>query len=145
MSFCTRRRFASESAKHELYVCIHESSSQSLVEMAFALGFGTWPHLTWPVELLLCVKECSLNKDWEAGMHEGVHAALMGRSITVVFILVQYNEERSMMKNAFCVRRGTLSVHLHFEAVTWSLCFLGDLLKRNVEIGAVVWGEMLMM
>ena len=71
-------------------------------------------------------------------MHEGVHAALMGRSITVVFILVQYNEERSMMKNAFCVRRGTLSVHFYFEAVTWSLCFLGDLLKRNVEIGAVV-------
>ena len=39
--FQTRRRFSSESAKHELYVCFHESSSQSLVEMAFALGFGT--------------------------------------------------------------------------------------------------------
>lgn len=35
------RRFVLGPAHQELYVCFHESSSQSLVEMAFALGFGT--------------------------------------------------------------------------------------------------------
>ncbi|KAK7496525.1 hypothetical protein BaRGS_00012177 [Batillaria attramentaria] len=35
------RRFSSDGVKQELYVCFHESASQCLVEMAFALGFGT--------------------------------------------------------------------------------------------------------
>ncbi|XP_076467739.1 protein inturned-like [Babylonia areolata] len=35
------RRFTSGPACHELYVCFHESSSQSMVDMAFSLGFGS--------------------------------------------------------------------------------------------------------
>jgi hypothetical protein len=40
-SFDFRRRVSSDSTRHCFYVCFHESASQSLVEMAFALGFGT--------------------------------------------------------------------------------------------------------